>query len=602
VCKAPDQRRDQSGRRGQFSRSIKPVARAPPGGDSEEDSVTHDNDKLSRIRAGQNEIANHVIDEFVAGRLSRRELLRRGAVVGISVPVLGGILAACGSSSPSPSSSPGSSGAGAANATINVGILTPAGAINPVTVDDQGGLDMLGQTGEYLTFSDQTLTLQPQLATKWTSNATADVWTFDIRQGVTFSNGQALTADDVVYTYQLQTATKTGGNALSAFGGVLTPSGVVKTGTYTVEFHLEAPNGNFPYLTSSDNYNMIILPKGYDPAKWQSSFVGTGPFVLKSYTVNTGATFTRNDKYWGSKAKPAGTNFTFYATQPAGISALVSGTIDVLGQFSVTGGEQLLSGGFNVIKLKSSAHRELSMRCDVAPFTDPRVRQAVALTVNRTAIITALFKGYADLGNDSPFAPVFPSTNTSVAQRALDIAKAKSLLSAAGHPHGFSTQLIGNDVLEIPDYAQIVQQGAKAIGVDISVKMEASSVYYGKATFGNSDWLDATMSLVDYGHRSVPNVFLTAPLQTINAKSGTGSWNAAHFNNASYDKLSAQYIAAIDIGTQRSLAGQIETLLLAETPIIYAYFYNYLTATAKNVSGAYPTAIGHIFLYGATKS
>jgi peptide/nickel transport system substrate-binding protein len=110
------------------------------------------------------------------------------------------------------------------------------------------------------------------------------------------------------------------------------------------------------------------------------------------------------------------------------------------------------------------------------------------------------------------------------------------------------------------------------------------------------------MSLVDYGHRSVPNVFLTAPLQTINAKSGTGSWNAAHFNNSQYDKLSQQYIAAVDLTTQRTIAGQIETVLLAETPILYGNFSNYLTDTGKNVSGAYPTAIGHIFLYNTTKS
>jgi peptide/nickel transport system substrate-binding protein len=110
------------------------------------------------------------------------------------------------------------------------------------------------------------------------------------------------------------------------------------------------------------------------------------------------------------------------------------------------------------------------------------------------------------------------------------------------------------------------------------------------------------MSLVDYGHRSVPNVFLTAPLQTTSAKKGTGSWNAAHFSNAQYDKLSNQYIATSDLGTQRTIAGQIETLLLKETPIIFGYFYNYLSATAKNVTGAYPTAIGHIFLNKATKS
>ena len=110
------------------------------------------------------------------------------------------------------------------------------------------------------------------------------------------------------------------------------------------------------------------------------------------------------------------------------------------------------------------------------------------------------------------------------------------------------------------------------------------------------------MSLVDYGHRSVPNVFLTAPLQTINAKTGTGSWNAAHFNNSQYDKLSAQYVAAIDLGAQRSVGAQLETLLLEQTPIIFGYFYNYLAASAKNVTGIYPTAIGHIFLTKVTKS
>ena len=282
--------------------------------------------------------------------------------------------------------------------------------------------------------------------------------------------------------------------------------------------------------------------------------------------------------------------------------ALTGGSIDVVGQFSVAGSPQLLNGQYTVSRLKSSAHRELSMRNDVAPFTDPRVRRAVALTLDRPAIVKSLFNGYADLGNDNPFAPVFPSTDTSIPQRAKNIAQAKSLLSAAGHGSGFSTQMLALDQYEIPQYAQIVQSAAKQIGVNINVKTESSSVYYGKATFGNSDWLDGTMSMVDYGHRSVPNVFLSAPLETINAKKGTGSWNAARFNNAQYDKLVGQYIAAIDLSSQRKIAGQIESLLLTETPIIYGYFYNFLSAWTKNVSGPYPTAIGHIFLQNATKS
>ena len=563
-----------------------------------------DHGRLDQLRQGQGVVENHVIDEFVAGRISRRDFLRRGAIVGISVPVLGAVLSACGSSSapaPSTSTSAAKSGAGA---TIKAGIIVPTAAINPLTVADQGGLDMLAQTGEYLCLSDQHLTLQPVLAESWSANAAADVWTFKIRQGVKFHDGTPLTADDVVYTYKLQTDPKKASNALSAFGGALVPAGVRKVDDFTVAFHLEAPNGNFPYLTSSDNYNMIIIPNGYDPASWQGSFIGTGPFVMKSYTAKVGASFTRNEQYWGTKALPAATEFTFYDTEPPLILALTGGTIDVLGQFSVSGGEQLLAAGapYNIIRLKSSAHRELSMRCDQGPFTDARVRQAIALTLNRPAIVTALFKGYSDIGNDSPFAPVFPSTNTSVAQRVQDVAKAKSLLSAAGHPHGFSTHLVTEQLLEIPDYAQIVKQAATSIGVDIKLTIESSAAYYGKATFGNSDWLDATMSLVDYGHRSVPNVFLTAPLVTTDAKTGTGPWNAAHFNNTQYDSLVKQYVAAVDLSSQRAIAGKIETLLLAQTPIIYAYFYNYLSASAKNVTGAYPTAIGHLFLNNVRKS
>src|ERR1700759_3089909 len=393
-----------------------------------------DQNRLGQLRQGQGEIANHIIDEFAAGRLSRRDFIRRGTVVGISVPLLGSILAACGSSgSPTTGASASSTAKGAPGAVIKAGIVTPTGAINPVTVADQGGLDMLGQTGEYLCLSTQTLTLKPVLATSWTPNSKSDVWTFKIRQNVKFHNGQALTADDVVYTYQLHTNPKGEANALSAFGGVLAPAGVKKVDDFTVEFHLSAPNGNFPYLPSSDNYNMIILPKGYDPAKWQSTFLGTGPFKLGSYTPKSGATFTRNESYWGKKALPSSTQFTFYDTQNPMILGLTGGTIDGSGQVAGVGAQELLTGSYNIIKLKSSAHRQLSMCNDQAPLTAPRVRPRIALTLNRPQIVQALFKGYADVGNDSPFAPVFPSTNTPVAQRTQNISQAKSLLSAAGH-------------------------------------------------------------------------------------------------------------------------------------------------------------------------
>ncbi len=97
------------------------------------------------------------------------------------------------------------------------------------------------------------------------------------------------------------------------------------------------------------------------------------------------------------------------------------------------------------------------------------------------------------------------------------------------------------------------------------------------------------MSLCDYGHRGVPNVLLGAPLTS------TGTWNAAHFKNPTYDGLLADYVAAVDIDSQKAAANKIQTLLLDETPVIYAYFYNYLIAATAGLSSIRGTAIGHIW-------
>jgi peptide/nickel transport system substrate-binding protein len=104
------------------------------------------------------------------------------------------------------------------------------------------------------------------------------------------------------------------------------------------------------------------------------------------------------------------------------------------------------------------------------------------------------------------------------------------------------------------------------------------------------------MSLVDYGDRGVPNVFLEAPLTS------GGPWNAAHFKNPTYDGLVKQYVAAVDLQSQKTIAGKIETLLLDETPLVIPYWIDGLTATSPSVHGVNPTSISAIYLKDAYKS
>ena len=252
-----------------------------------------DHGRLDNLRRGRGPVQEHVIDEFLAGHISRRDFIRRGTMMGISATALGGILAACGSSSSSPTSS-GSAPAGKAGATIKAGILVPAAAINPITIADQGGLELIGNVGEFLVFTDTNLNYHPWLATSWSPNADASVWTFKIRQGVKFNDGTPMTVDDVVYSFKSQANPSSSSNALSIFGGTLTPDGVVKVDDSTVAFHLEHPDAGWVDAVSEDNYNMIIVPNGFDFSNYQKTFPGTGRFMMSSYTPNVGATYVRN--------------------------------------------------------------------------------------------------------------------------------------------------------------------------------------------------------------------------------------------------------------------------------------------------------------------
>jgi peptide/nickel transport system substrate-binding protein len=239
-----------------------------------------------------------------------------------------------------------------------------------------------------------------------------------------------------------------------------------------------------------------------------------------------------------------------------------------------------------IMQVRSANHRQLHMRCDRAPFTDKRVRQALALTLDRKKLIAGLCRGMGTMGNDSPFAPLFPSTDPTVPQRDQDIAKAKRLMAAAGVPAGFDITLTTERYTDIPEYAQLVQNFAQAIGIRISLKVETQALYYGKSIPGQSDWLDSAVGITDYAHRGVPNTLLGDPLLS------NGAWNAAHFKSETYDALVPRYLKALDLQAQRSAAGDIQRLLLDETPLIIGYFPDLLVPVRKGVAGLVPIAAG----------
>ena len=533
--------------------------------------------EIDALRNLSGDIWNVAVDEYAKGYLKRRDLLKYAALIGLT-----GFAASQGLGF-------SRARAAAAGGTVRVGLGQPTKAIDPVTVTDPASIGVLSQVGEYLILDDPKDGLQPKLALSWEADETAKRWTFKLRPGVKFHDGRTVTAKDVVASFERLVDPNSGSSALSAYKGILSKGGAKIVDDETVAFDLDQSNSNFPFYVSSDVYNAVILPADY-AGDFEKNFNGTGPFKLESFRPKQGASFVRNPDYWGDKALPDRIEIKFLDDEQAQVVALQAGQLDVIP--STTRLELAIEGNanFKLLSVQASSHDVVHLRTDQAPFTDKRIRRALALTLDREAIVKGLLKGRAIVGNDTPFAPIFPSADPSVPQRKQDIAEAKRLLAEAGVPNGFQVTLTTERAYDIPDYAVIIQNFAKKAGIDIKLNVLPQDAYYGSAAFGSSPWLDSNLGITDFGHRGTPDIFLNATLKS------DGAWNAAHFKNADYDALLVDYGKARDLQAQRIAAGKIQALLLDETPEIISYFSQYSRIASSKVEGVRFTAISHLLL------
>jgi peptide/nickel transport system substrate-binding protein len=535
-----------------------------------------------------NEYEYHLVEAVRAGRMTRKQLIVRGSVYGLSMPAIAALLSACGSSSSS-SNSGSSGGAGPVKrgGTLRLGCATPTSDVDPVFLFDQGGIFTAQLAGETLLRRMADTSLRPELATSFKQVGSAKEWEFTIRQGVQWHDGSPLTVDDVVATMKMLSDPKVGSSALSAFSGVLTPDGVNKVDDTTVRFSLERPYVDFPYTVSDDNYNSIILPQGYKTGSFSKGGIGTGPFILKQLSPKQSATFVKNPNYW-AKGLPylSGVEVKYFNDPQSTVLALQSGAVDIYPQMAYATARGLFGDpNVNVLELKSSEHRTVAMRTDMKPFDDKRVRQALGYAIDREAIVQGLFGGKAEVANDHTFASMYPFSPTAdeLPVRPHDPDQAKQLLSDAGYPNGITLPtLIVEQFLDVPQYAQFIQSQAKDAGITINLKQESQSIFYNKV------WLETPFCIVDWGSRgSISPLIEPAYLSD-------GIWNSSHWKNPRFDALVSQFDAEADEGRRKQLALQLATIQHEETPTLIAFFLDGLRGVRKTVQNIDAGPVDHI--------
>ena len=438
--------------------------------------------------------------------------------------------------------------AGKVGGTIRVGIPVFGASLEPYLLDEGPALAFSGIPGEYLTFTTPQGRVVPWLATSWKPNADATVWTFQIRRGVKFHNGQTMTAQDVVASMKQYVREKSSNAGLTPYS------------TQPVCPHA----GSTPSSSGSSRRRRVPVSRKPDDLPGDHpAGVDRGPARYvgqeqddRNRRVQAPELRRQEERrprpphaYWGGRPPLDGVRITFYQGSAPTVLALRAGQIDLVMQFSPQEARPFKNNArYTHYQQPTSTHRQVAMRTDLDPFKDPRVRRAVALVLDRPQRPSRVMLGAAEIGNDSPFWRGFPSTTVRRAATA-ESRPARSLLQAAG-AQNLKFNLTTWQFLDHTDHAAAVQAYARQAGIDIGLEVMDVSKYYDAEPAGadyatTTPWLNRPATLTEYGARGVPNVYVTRCYMS------TGDWNASHYKNPAFDTAARAYLSAAEVGAQR---------------------------------------------------
>jgi len=321
--------------------------------------------------------------------------------------------------------------------------------------------------------------------------------------------------------------------------------------------------------------------------------IGTGAFRLKKYTPKQGGEFVRNTRYWGGRPALDGVKATFFTGSAPLVLALRGGQVDLAMQLSAQEAQVFKNNPkFTYYSLPTAAHRQVCLRTDISLFRDPRVRRAIALTINRPQQLAKLMLGAGQIGNDNPFWSGFASTDPSIQQRKQNLNLAKALLKAA-NAEDLKFTLTTWNFLDHPDHAASIQAYARDAGITVNIEVMDGGRYYdaeppGADYASTTPWLWRPATLTEYGARGVPNIYISRCYMS------TGDWNASHYKNNEFDSQARTYLGAASIADQRKATKRMAGLLLRDTPVITDYFISYVTASTSKVKGYTPEGISQM--------
>jgi len=482
--------------------------------------------------------------------------------------------------------------------TIVIGLSATVESLDPAMHRSRQTETVLRNMFDGLVTRTPDMEIVPEIAESWEAVSPTE-WVFKIREGVAFHNGEALNAEDVVFTYERILQEGAIGGQTSPRKGLLgTITSVEQVDDYTVRFLLSEP---WPVFLSMLPHQQIV-PKDYITENGDESFaanpVGAGPFKFVSANLSEEVVMERFDEYYGGSPdiEPVGPApakrvvFKIIPEPSSRIAALQSGEINIMQDVPASSVEMLKSSDNVVVKTTSGTRVNFfAMNLTQEPFDDAKVRQAMNYAFNIQEIIDSVLEGSAQ----AMAGPVLPDSfayNEALKPYGYDPEKAEQLLTEAGYPDGFALVID----CEAPE-----KEIAEAAAIQLrNIGIEATTRVW--------DW-GVLSPLLDSGERQmVMNYWGNStldPYDLLNPMFMTdGPGNYSKYNNAKVDQLLKEAGSIVDVEERKAKYDEIQLMIYEEAPWVFGYVNDVIEAGSANIAGWEPSPEGRLNLHDVTLS
>lgn len=489
----------------------------------------------------------------------------------LALVMVGAVLPGCGDGSKDPGGqgNNGKTGEPVKGGEITIGIAQDLDdSLDPHQTVAAGTREVLFNIFEGLVKPNSDGEMIPAVAEKYTLSEDGTTYTFTLREGVKFHNGQTVTAEDVVYSINRCAAVPEGQEKplVAAFSAV---KSVEALDEKTVAVTIAQRDLEFiSYMTAA------IIPADYE--NQDTAPVGTGPFRFVSRTPQQDFVMERFEDYWGAPAWLDKVTYKICENADALVMNLNGGSIDLCAHLTSAQASQL-NQNFQVLEGTMNLVQAIYLNNQAKPFDNQLVRQALCYAIDRQGIMDMVADGHGTAVGSSIY-PAFTKyfLPELVDKYPHDVAKAKELLAQAGYPDGFDMTIsVPNNYQPHMDTAEVVAEQLREAGINVTIQPVEWSTWLD--TIYNGRQFQATVVGVD-----AANMTARAMLERFTSDYGK---NFINYNNPAYDALFQKAINAQDEAGQTDLYKQMETMLADTAANVYIQDLCDLVAMRQDLGG-----------------